>query len=100
MQMNTKGIPMKPHFLRALLAACALAFSSQAPAQDKDWPQHPVKIVVPFQAGSATDLISRQLGAALSAELGQPFVIEARPARPQPLAAPPWPAPSPTATPC
>ncbi|KAK85265.1 tripartite tricarboxylate transporter family receptor [Bordetella holmesii CDC-H572-BH] len=77
--MNTKGIPMKPHFLRALLAACALAFSSQAPAQDKDWPQHPVKIVVPFQAGSATDLISRQLGAALSAELGQPFVIEARP---------------------
>ena len=34
---------------------------------------------MPFQAGSATDLISRQLGAALSTELGQPFVVEARP---------------------
>ena len=38
-----------------------------------------MRIVVPFQAGSATDLISRQLGAALSTELGQPFVVEARP---------------------
>ncbi|ANY15655.1 Bug family tripartite tricarboxylate transporter substrate binding protein [Bordetella pseudohinzii] len=70
---------MKPRFLSAMLAACTLAFASQASAQDKDWPQHPVKIVVPFQAGSATDLISRQLGAALAVELGQPFVIEARP---------------------
>ncbi len=70
---------MKPRFLSAMLAACTLAFAGQASAQDKDWPQHPVKIVVPFQAGSATDLISRQLGAALAVELGQPFVIEARP---------------------
>ncbi len=70
---------MKFRLIRALAGAAAVAFAAQAGAQATDWPQHPVRIVVPFQAGSATDLISRQLGAALSAELGQPFVIEARP---------------------
>jgi len=70
---------MKFRFLQTLAGAAALAFAAQSAAQANDWPQRPVKIVVPFQAGSATDLISRQLGAALSTELGQPFVIEARP---------------------
>ncbi|KAJ8134632.1 hypothetical protein OY671_012155, partial [Metschnikowia pulcherrima] len=59
--------------------AAAVAFAAQAGAQATDWPQHPVRIVVPFQAGSATDSISRQSGAALSTESGQPFVVEARP---------------------
>ncbi|MFJ1301502.1 Bug family tripartite tricarboxylate transporter substrate binding protein [Pseudomonadota bacterium AL_CKDN230030165-1A_HGKHYDSX7] len=70
---------MKFRLARTLLVAAGLVAGAQAAAQATDWPQHPVKIVVPFQAGSATDLISRQLGAALAQELGQPFVIEARP---------------------
>ncbi|OZI39479.1 MFS transporter [Bordetella genomosp. 1] len=70
---------MKFRYVRTLLAAAGLVASAHAAAQATDWPQHPVKIVVPFQAGSATDLITRQLGAALAQELGQPFVIEARP---------------------
>ncbi|OZI49149.1 Bug family tripartite tricarboxylate transporter substrate binding protein [Bordetella genomosp. 5] len=70
---------MKLRLARTLLVAAGLVAGAQAAAQATDWPQHPVKIVVPFQAGSATDLISRQLGAALAQELGQPFVIEARP---------------------
>ncbi|CAB3635472.1 Bug family tripartite tricarboxylate transporter substrate binding protein [Achromobacter pestifer] len=74
---------MKFRLIRTLAGAAAFAFAAQAGAQSAaaatDWPQHPVRIVVPFQAGSATDLISRQLGAALATELGQPFVVEARP---------------------
>ena len=74
---------MKFRLIRTLAGAAAVAFAAQAGAQAAasatDWPQHPVRIVVPFQAGSATDLISRQLGAALATELGQPFVVEARP---------------------
>jgi len=64
---------------------CAVSLSlgfaavGSASAQEADWPKRPVTIVVPFQAGSATDLITRQLGRALSDELGQPFVVEARP---------------------
>ncbi|WP_251865132.1 tripartite tricarboxylate transporter substrate binding protein [Achromobacter sp. Marseille-Q4962] len=69
---------MKSRLLRGL-AAAALASAAAGAHAATDWPQHPVKIVVPFQAGSATDLITRQLGAALSRELGQPFVVEARP---------------------
>ncbi|MCD0502727.1 Bug family tripartite tricarboxylate transporter substrate binding protein [Bordetella petrii] len=66
-----------------LLGAAALALgaftSAAVAAQEGNWPQRPVTIVVPFQAGSATDLITRQLGQALSKELGQPFVVESRP---------------------
>lgn len=65
--------------LRALLSITMLAASSVALAQARDWPTQPVRIVVPFQAGSATDLITRQLGAGLSKEYGQTFVVENRP---------------------
>ena len=66
--------------LQAGVAAGTLLLASLAGAQPAPaWPTHAVKIVVPFQAGSATDLISRQFGQALSAEYGQPFIIENRP---------------------
>lgn len=65
--------------LQAGVAAGTLLLASLAGAQAPAWPTHTVKIVVPFQAGSATDLISRQFGQALAAEYGQPFIIENRP---------------------
>jgi tripartite-type tricarboxylate transporter receptor subunit TctC len=61
--------------LAALLAA-ALAFS--APAHAQTWPSKPVKIIVPFTPGSATDIIARTLAERLQASMGQPFVIENR----------------------
>ena len=65
---------------RALLSIGLIAASSLALAQGaRDWPTQPVRIVVPFQAGSATDLITRQLGAGLAREYGQSFVVENRP---------------------
>lgn len=65
----------------SVLAALAMsAMSSTAMAQaTRDWPTQPVRIVVPFQAGSATDLITRQLGVGLGKEYGQSFVVENRP---------------------
>jgi tripartite-type tricarboxylate transporter receptor subunit TctC len=65
--------------LKAGVAAGALLLASLAGAQTPAWPTRAVKIIVPFQAGSATDLISRQFGQALAAEYGQPFIIENRP---------------------
>src|SRR5450830_1474434 len=66
--------------LQASVAAGALLFASLSGAQPAvDWPAHAVKIIVPFQAGAATDLISRQFGQALGKEYGQPFIIENRP---------------------
>src|SRR3954470_11813891 len=49
-------------------------FSSAALAQA--YPTKPVRLVVPFPAGSATDQIARLAGAELQQALGQPFVVE------------------------
>ena len=47
---------------------------SQVNAQS--YPARPVKLVVPFPAGSATDQIARVVGHELQSALGQPFVVE------------------------
>ena len=62
---------------RVLLLAAGLALAASAAAQS--YPTRPVKIVVPFPAGSATDQIARLAGSQLQEALGQPFVIENKP---------------------
>jgi tripartite-type tricarboxylate transporter receptor subunit TctC len=64
-------------FLQLAAGAAALpAVSSIARAQT--YPSRPVRIVVPFPAGQATDTVARLMGQSLSERLGQPFVIENR----------------------
>lgn len=58
------------------VAAAVLACASAAFAQ---YPAKPVKLLVPFPAGSATDQVARLMGQQLQAGLGQPFVVENRP---------------------
>src|SRR5262249_60147843 len=62
-----------------LMAALGLAaFGVEAPAQEK-YPSKPVKVMVPFGAGSATDIVIRIVGEQLRTILGQSFVIENKP---------------------
>jgi len=58
---------------RTLVLVAALLVAVPAFAQ---YPNKPIRIVVPFGAGSATDLISRVLGNSVSAAVGQPVVID------------------------
>jgi tripartite-type tricarboxylate transporter receptor subunit TctC len=58
-----------------LLAAQASA-SPQARAED--WPSRPIRVIIPFGAGSATDLVPRIVFDRLSPQLGQPIVVENR----------------------
>ena len=61
-------------------AAAALGAPALARAQGAaDWPKGAVKIIVPFAAGSATDIMARIIADDLRVALGQPFVIDNKP---------------------
>ena len=59
-----------------MLAATALA---AWPARAQGWPERPIRLVVPFPAGSSPDLIARMLALPLGAALGQNLVVDNRP---------------------
>src|SRR5262249_47554688 len=59
--------------MKRLLLAAALLFSGAVLAQ---YPSKPIRVVVPFPAGSATDTITRILGASVSSAVGQPIIVD------------------------
>ena len=66
---------MSLRFLAAAVLAAAIAPGVFA----QSWPTKPIKIVVPFPAGGPTDVLTRAMGDKLSAQLGQPVIVENRP---------------------
>lgn len=62
--------------LRLMLLLLACGFATGAAAQ---YPDKPIKLIVPQAAGSATDTVARILGAELAKEFGQQIVIDNRP---------------------
>src|SRR2546425_10055698 len=63
---------------RALLTLLAAALCGQVLAAD-DYPNRPLKLVVPFAPGSATDTLGRIVAQGLSEKLGQPVVVKPKP---------------------
>ncbi|WP_119152984.1 Bug family tripartite tricarboxylate transporter substrate binding protein [Caldimonas tepidiphila] len=66
------------HLLQAAAAAAAAGLAAPTLAQ-AGWPARPIRLVVPFPAGSSPDLIARMVGEPLAQALGQPVVVENRP---------------------
>jgi tripartite-type tricarboxylate transporter receptor subunit TctC len=71
---------MRKHTLhrRAVLAAAASTLAAPRAARAA-WPERPVRWIVGYPAGGGTDVLARLLGAAMSARLGVPVVVENRP---------------------
>jgi tripartite-type tricarboxylate transporter receptor subunit TctC len=67
------------HALHRCLALFAAALVGSAAAQAQPFPNKPIRAVVPFAAGSATDQIGRAFAEKMSATLGQPVVVENKP---------------------
>src|SRR6266850_4762837 len=57
----------------------ALALLAALPAAAQEWPERPVKLIVPFGPGSTPDVVMRLIADHLQQKLGQPFVIENKP---------------------
>jgi tripartite-type tricarboxylate transporter receptor subunit TctC len=63
---------------RLLLGATAATLTARYAIAQSNWPDRPIRFVVPFAAGGNTDVLARLYGAHISPKLGQPIVVENR----------------------
>jgi tripartite-type tricarboxylate transporter receptor subunit TctC len=64
---------------RSLLAAGGAAALARPALGQGAWPNRPIRMIVPFAAGTSTDIMTRLVTPRMSEELGQPIVVENRP---------------------
>ena len=63
---------IKRLFVAAIVGLCALAAHAA-------YPERPVRLIVPFPAGSGTDIVARQLAEEMSRGFGQPVIVDNKP---------------------
>jgi len=67
---------------RLLGASLGTMLAASSAVAQTDYPNQPVRMVVPFSAGSVTDLLARSIGDKLSERWGQQLIVENRPGIP------------------
>lgn len=72
------ALPRHPNRRESLLVLAATASAFGLPAWAQTFPDKPLRLVVPFGAGTTTDIISRVVGEAMGRELAQPMVVDNR----------------------
>src|SRR5258707_15075772 len=76
MKIHRSHAPRR-RFLGATLA-CLSILALTGPANAQNWPDRPIKLLVPFAAGGNIDVTGRLMAARLSEALGQQMVVENR----------------------
>ena len=66
---------MQIRIIPLVLSLCILAL----PASAGDYPDHAIKMIVPFAAGGGTDVLARIIAQNLNSKWGQPVVVENQP---------------------
>jgi tripartite-type tricarboxylate transporter receptor subunit TctC len=66
------------HSFRRIAFAALVAVASATIASAQDWPNKPIRMIVPYPPAGGTDVVARVLTEPLAAELGQPIVVENR----------------------
>ena len=74
------------NWLLVVAAAVAGCFAGIQPAPAQTYPSHTVRIVVPFGAGSLTDILARMIAEDASKKWGQQVIVENRPGLPGTIA--------------
>lgn len=64
--------------IKSAMAAGAALVLPKAFSQSTDWPTAPVRLVVPFSVGGASDVLTRMLAERLTVRLGQSFIVDNR----------------------
>ena len=77
--MGGATMVMRRRVLLGMAALGAAVVSVPASAQAQHYPSKPLKLIVPYPPGAATDNITRAFGLELSKVMGQPVVVENRP---------------------
>ena len=65
--------------MKRILAAVAATLLAAGASAQANWPTKPIRMIVPFTAGSVTDIIGRTVAESMSKSLGQPVLIENKP---------------------
>lgn len=74
-QLNQETSLKKRNVLAAL-ALCLLGVQSSSVLAQSDYPNRPVKIIVPFPAGGTSDIMGRLIAEELGKQLKQPFIVD------------------------
>src|SRR4051812_22013373 len=64
--------------MAAVAASSVLGLHTTRARAQTSWPDHPVRVIVPYAPGAGTDFIVRAVAERLSRQTGQQFVVEHR----------------------